>query len=178
MRAVLLSIRPEWVELIAKGKKTIEVRKTRPKLKTPFKCYIYCTKSGQKIYCRSSQRIGNGMVIGEFVCDRVFDIEYEEGEGYNEGYTPLGFSDCLSDDQFDGYLRGENGYGWHITNLVIYDQPKHLTDFKRPCKNAFYCESCAMYKERSAACGNAALEITHPPQSYMEVVMKRAREAV
>ena len=42
-KAVLISIRPKWVERIANGEKTIEVRKTRPKLETPFKCYIYCT---------------------------------------------------------------------------------------------------------------------------------------
>lgn len=42
--AVLLSVRPKWCELIASGKKTVEVRKTRPKIETPFKCYIYCTK--------------------------------------------------------------------------------------------------------------------------------------
>lgn len=46
-KAVMLSIRPKWVEKIANGEKTIEVRKTKPKLQTPFKCYIYCTKK----YC-------------------------------------------------------------------------------------------------------------------------------
>ena len=46
--AVMLSIQPKWCELIASGKKTIEVRKTKPKLKTPFKCYIYCTKGKQR----------------------------------------------------------------------------------------------------------------------------------
>ena len=45
-KAVMLSIRPKWVEKIANGEKTIEVRKTRPKLDTPFKCYIYCTLQG------------------------------------------------------------------------------------------------------------------------------------
>lgn len=43
MKAVLISIRPKWVEKIVSGEKTLEVRKTRPKLETPFKCYIYCT---------------------------------------------------------------------------------------------------------------------------------------
>ena len=47
-KAVLISIRPQWCEKIASGEKTIEVRKTRPKLKTPFKCYIYCTLQGLK----------------------------------------------------------------------------------------------------------------------------------
>ena len=42
-KAVMLSIRPKWCEKIASGEKTIEVRKTKPKLETPFKCYIYCT---------------------------------------------------------------------------------------------------------------------------------------
>ena len=36
-KAVLISIRPKWVEKIASGEKTIEVRKTRPTLATPFK---------------------------------------------------------------------------------------------------------------------------------------------
>ena len=45
MKAVLMSIRPKWCELIANGKKTIEVRKTRPKMETPFKCYIYEAKA-------------------------------------------------------------------------------------------------------------------------------------
>ena len=32
MKAVLISIRPEWCDLISRGKKTLEVRKTRPKI--------------------------------------------------------------------------------------------------------------------------------------------------
>lgn len=40
-KAVMLSIRPKWCEKIVNGDKTIEVRKTRPKMETPFKCYIY-----------------------------------------------------------------------------------------------------------------------------------------
>ena len=48
-KAVLISIRPEWCDLIMRGKKTIEVRKTRPKLETPFKVYIYCTKAPQQL---------------------------------------------------------------------------------------------------------------------------------
>lgn len=40
-KAILMSIRPEWCDLILQGKKTVEVRKTRPKMKTPFKVYIY-----------------------------------------------------------------------------------------------------------------------------------------
>ena len=45
MKAVLISINPLWCELIGNGEKTVEVRKNRPKLKTPFKVFIYCTKA-------------------------------------------------------------------------------------------------------------------------------------
>ena len=57
-KAVLISIRPEWCEKILNGEKTVEIRKNRPSLKMPFKCYIYCTKP-----------VGN--VIGEFTCDKI-----------------------------------------------------------------------------------------------------------
>lgn len=89
MKSVMLSIRPKWCEKIASGEKTIEVRKTKPKLETPFKCYIYCTSgrpdlnipisperlmqdyldtgSMQSLNCP----LGNGKVIGEFTCDRA-----------------------------------------------------------------------------------------------------------
>lgn len=48
MKSVMISIKPKYCELIASGKKTVEVRKTRPKIETPFKCYIYCTKEKQQ----------------------------------------------------------------------------------------------------------------------------------
>lgn len=85
-KAVLISIRPKWCEKIISGEKTIEVRKNRPKLETPFKAYIYCTKgrpdrnipiyqerlmqdylntgSMKSLNCPH----GNGKVIGEFTC--------------------------------------------------------------------------------------------------------------
>jgi hypothetical protein len=41
MKSVLISISPKWCKLIAQGKKTIEVRKTRPKIDAP-----YCPQCG------------------------------------------------------------------------------------------------------------------------------------
>ena len=76
-KAVMLSIRPKWVEKIANGEKTIEVRKTRPKLDTPFKCYIYCTlpKYPHEDFIATDyprpQFYGGGKVIGEFTCDAI-----------------------------------------------------------------------------------------------------------
>lgn len=84
-KAVMLSIRPKWVEKIANGKKTIEVRKTKPKLETPFKCYIYCTMDHSyiSVSCGELDKLNyrtntvgrcNGKIIGEFTCDRIFPI--------------------------------------------------------------------------------------------------------
>ena len=66
MKAVLISINPLWCELIGNGEKTIEVRKNRPKLKTPFKVFIYCTKAktdGEYLWTAKSTTIGK-MEIG------------------------------------------------------------------------------------------------------------------
>lgn len=73
MKSVLISIRPKWCEKIASGKKTIEVRKSRPKIETPFKCYIYMSQGDLKDLGSYSEWIyKNRMkVIGEFVCDRI-----------------------------------------------------------------------------------------------------------
>lgn len=135
MKAVMLSIQPKWTELIASGKKTVEVRKTKPKIDVPFKCYIYCTeKDYDKIFCvdKFMHKVfldGNGKqkVIGEFVCDRI--TEYEcSSDGFGELATTCGT--CLTYDEILNYCNGNDLYGWHITDLVIYDKPKELSEFR------------------------------------------------
>jgi predicted transcriptional regulator len=148
MKSVLISIQPKWVEKIASGEKTIEVRKTRPKLEVPFKCYIYCTKgkdllrevdccntrigihkTNYKIinldYC--TNKIANGKIIGEFVCDRIIDIPYTKPFLYygKKMYHSNKCSKeaCLSYLELENYLGDKDGYGWHISDLKIYDKP-------------------------------------------------------
>lgn len=123
--AVMLSIRPEWCELIASGEKTVEVRKTRPKIPTPFKCYIYCTqfKYGE-ILCFPQYKTGK--VIGEFVCDDI--------HAYPQGTIPTDFA--LSDmrmkgSQFHKYRGDGTAYGWLISELDIYEKPMELSEFVR-----------------------------------------------
>lgn len=133
-KAVLLSTQPKWCELIASGKKTVEVRKTKPKLETPFKVYIYCTKdeplyrSGVKFCCNNGE-LGNGKVIGEFVCDKIFDICIEMSKPDDLKGYPFPCTG-LTDKEILQYLgNGKNGYGWHISDLVMYDEPKELSEF-------------------------------------------------
>ena len=167
-KAVLISIRPKWCEKIINGDKTIEVRKTRPKLDTPFKCYIHCTIGGQDLNIPISQErlmrdyletgsmkslicpLGNGKVIGEFTCDRIYELETKaRGGSYyvkNEDQPTTNFiarQSCLDLKDMHDYLHAQTGYGWHITDLRIYDAPRELGEFWRDCPE---------YSELSANC--------------------------
>ena len=90
-KAVLISIRPKWCEKIINGDKTIEVRKTRPKMDTPFKCYIYCTlpKYPHEDFIATDyprpQFYGGGKVVGEFTCDRIYELETKARGGDFQG---------------------------------------------------------------------------------------------
>lgn len=155
MKSVLISIQPKWCELIASGNKTIEVRKTRPKIATPFKCYIYCTRNARdldKLWVLNEQRrqeyggltavcanlaerpdyhyCGNGKVIGEFVCDRIDEAHWEHITGYagwNIGWIG---NCCLSNEDLMTYAGNKDIiYGWHISDLKIYDEPKEVGEF-------------------------------------------------
>lgn len=165
-KAVLISIRPKWVEKIANGEKTIEVRKTRPNLPTPFKAYIYCSQGNDARRLRSSW----GKIIGEFTCDRIFLINvFDNGSIQNWLFEHMERS-CLTYEELADYIgNGKTGHGWHISDLEIYEQPRELTAFRRACKNSWYCESCAMYWENNGTCGNESLQIRRPPQSWCYV---------
>lgn len=178
-KAVMLSIRPKWCEKIASGEKTIEVRKTKPKLETPFKCYIYCTlpKYPHEDFIATDyprpQFYGGGKVIGEFTCDRIYKIDKDSTDflfkaGGLSVYKKAAEEKCalcvaMTDDELHGYLGHCQGYGWHISGLKIYDAPKDLNEFRRACPNSWYCESCAMYWENNGTCGNESLQIRRPP---------------
>ena len=189
MKSVLISIQPKWCELIANGQKTVEVRKTKPKLEPPFKVYIYCTGGppylnshngycyleerdvlgyrGTGLYCRLNNR-----VIGEFVCDDIAKILNfithfgVEGRPERELNT-IARASCLDYMDMLGYLGTEkDGYAWHISDLKIYDHPKKLSEFRRDCPDNV--RSCAMCKHGDYT-GMKCTPITRPPQSWCYV---------
>jgi predicted transcriptional regulator len=149
MKAVMLSIQPKWCELIASGKKTVEVRKTRPKLETPFKCYIYCTQGtfkdlgviGENMYRKRMK------VIGEFVCDKVtplFNVATTSWDllagNVHEYAKALVRMARLTEEEMHSYAGGKNCYAWHISDLVIYDKPLDINDFV--AEGDCTCEKC------------------------------------
>lgn len=209
-KAVMLSIRPKWCEKICNGEKSIEVRKTRPKMNTPFKCYIYCTKpsvrnqticgcyvlNSDELYRHPEQGIKhgdsielmlcenytkdnflNGKVIGEFICDRIYELETKapggrycvkgEGQPITNGVAR---QSCLTLRDMHEYLQAGKGYGWHISKFEIYDTPKKLIEFHTWKK----CKSCSKSGYESTACiydGNCMVpaSITKAPQSWCYV---------
>lgn len=172
--SILMSIKPKWCELIASGKKTIEVRKTRPMLYTPFKVYIYETRERYMPWIDGTMTQedarafgvclkGGGKVIGEFVCDKIIDIY--------PGYTGNCGDDCLSYNEQEKYLgtgedgKSNRGYGWHISDLKIYDTPKVLSEFMRPCATPYECEKCEKLVEYFGCAGT----IIRAPESWCYV---------
>ena len=173
-KAVMLSIRPKWVEKIASGKKTIEVRKTRPKLETPFKCYIYCTKPKyeHEDFIRTDypkpQFYGGGKVIGEFTCDRIFPINVFDNGGIQNWFFEHMERSCLTYEELADYIgNGRTGHGWHISNLKIYDTPKELSEFKTLCRVDADCCACPYYNYTKMECDGRV--IGRPPQSWCYV---------
>ena len=116
VNTVLISIRPEWCQKIISGEKTIEVRKTWPKIKTPFRCHIYCTK-GRPDMGR------NGKVIGEFTCDEMLCFPADSAIPWF-----LSRDACLTAKEIHDYLGEKAGFFWHISDLKIYDVPLELED--------------------------------------------------
>lgn len=188
MKSVLISIQPKWCELISKGKKTVEVRKTKPKLETPFKVYIYCTanKKGAndllEIHGTDGKiRKANCKVIGEFICDKIYPIKVHSNCAIqNWNWYELSKS-CLTFDDVAEYIGvNKTGYGWHVSNLVIYDTPKELSEFAAECRGyekPYGCDSCEYYYiecnesvgKYEECCCETLKPLTRPPQSWCYV---------
>lgn len=137
MKSVLISIQPKWCELIASGRKTIEVRKTRPKLDFPFKVYIYQSKKRDL----EGATYSDGKVIGEFVCNKITSTVYwrlngQTGRCAKRTEIEQKFPElsCLTLDEIREYAGSNQRivYGWHISDLLIYEKPKKLQEFHKP----------------------------------------------
>lgn len=156
-KAVLLSIRPEWCKKILDGEKTVEVRRTCPVHGTPFKAYIYCTLAGSDslfmdvlnrdvaAWNRGGWPEKRGRVIGEFTCKKITGLTHVGETGnwepaslyvmapgsYYKPADELLEAACMSEETAEKYLKGRDGYGWHISDLKIYDKPRDLDEFSR-----------------------------------------------
>ncbi len=192
MKSVLISTRPKWCEKICHvigkeeaGKpiyeKRIEVRKTAPK-EVPFKAYIYETKGSKRRYLNDrfnsfftgkSCYTDMGKVIGDFVCDKVYLIK-NQGNSFvvaneEQGVTnEIARQSCLDYDDMVSYLGNKDGYGWHISDLKIYDKPKELSEFwgRKNCLAADTVECWNCFATCLEINGKHCQPLTRPPQSW------------
>lgn len=174
-KAVLLSVQPVWCSKIVLKEKTVEVRKTKPDdVKPPFKCYIYCTKERSKmgwlriVPGKGWQRL-DGTVIGEFVCDKIWELA-----PICRAPDDVEEMACMDRDRIVHYLNKCHGWAWHISDLKIYDQPKDIMCFHRAVEeNELWCKKCAIGKKKDVHCafcyGLDGLRLRRPPQSWCYV---------
>ena len=163
--SIMISIRPVWCQWISTRHKSVEVRKTKPRIKPPFRCYIYCTANKNGVYdlleihaTDGKIRKANSMVIGEFICDKITNASVwkdDDGKCYVDNMHALDGS-LLDELDIIGYAGKEGGtvYGWHISNVFIYDHPLSLQEFS-------VLKSTPEYSVRES--------LKRPPQSWCYV---------
>lgn len=175
MKSVLISIRPKWTEKIANGEKTIEVRKTAPK-EVPFKAYIYETQ-GQYVKfthgAHTKYGYGRGKVIGEFICDKVYSIKnrgssFSVADEEQSVTNEIARQSCLYYDDMVSYFGNKDGFGWHISDLKIYDKPKELSEFYKPCSQSKNLD-CDWLRNHNVCSCSEKKSITRPPQSWQYI---------
>ena len=121
-----------------------------------------------------------GKVIGEFVCDQIEEFT-PTGKGIAFKRFRALYDSCLSVAEIRAYLGGKVGYGWHISDLVIYDEPKELSAFSGVCKFKNEDGTCR-YREVACSFHNADYNpdntinlvecmrrVERPPQSWCYV---------
>ena len=145
MKKIMLSVQPQWLAKILNGEKTVEIRKTAPKLQDVEKVevYCYCTKRKPFVYYMMRRMFSffkrvesdewipkNGKVACKFTLEKVEWVRPRfNGNEWVYWDDILGGA-CIDNDELTAYLGyQECGYAWHIDNLVIFDKPMELKQF-------------------------------------------------
>ena len=202
MRAIMKSVSSRICEKVANGDCTILVSKTVPKFDLPFKGYICCTNAKPYLYREANppfelfldsdlyegngydDRLFSGKVIGEFVCDKIIEWQYDKGHQYyvdypNDCTSYFPYLKCHSEatglkcSEIEKLGKGKPLYGLHISDLKIYDKPKVLAEFERPCTYKGICYSCERFRPNGiplpAPYGFCETKIIHVPSNWCYV---------
>ena len=202
MRAIMKSVSSRICEKVANGDCTILVSKTAPKFDLPFKGYICCTNAKPYLYREANSpfklfldsdlyegngyddRLFSGKVIGDFICDEIIEWQYDSGHQYYVEYPDdctsyFPYLKCHSEatglkcSEIEKLGKGKPLYGLHISDLKIYDKPKALAEFERPCTYKGICYSCERFRPNGiplpAPYGFCETKITHVPSNWCYV---------
>ena len=124
-----MSLHPKWCNLILDGKKTIEVRKRAPRLETPFKMYLYCTKPNTKdlfafllIRRNVNTYKATGTVCGEVTCVGIEEVAPPFRDKLD--------GTCLTAKEIYAYAGiDEKLYYMRLADPIVYNMPSSLDDF-------------------------------------------------
>ena len=200
MRAIMKSVSPRICEKVANGDCTILVSKTAPKCEVPFKGYICCTSAKPYLYREANppfelfldsdlykgegydDRLFSGKVIGEFICDEIIEWQHDRGHQYYVDYPDdctsyFPYLKCHSEatglkcSEIEEFGKGTTLYGWHISDLKIYDKPKTLAEFYKCGAKSFEelsdTEDLCSYCSRTACCEGRWCDEAY--QNYLDV---------
>ena len=127
VKTIMLTIRKRHLNHMRQGVKGWELRKTRPRIKPPFR--VLCCVSGTA-----------GSVEAAWICDSVVSLN---GADVNH----VARIACVTPEEVRAYRREGDLYGWHIQDGTFRDWkaegiPKHITDFsiRRPPQSWCYAE--------------------------------------
>lgn len=200
MKSILISIKPKWCAKIMNGEKNIVIRKNIPKCDLPIDVYIYCTKDTQNTLHKNcaniywvadtnfkakNKQLGlqtqpflNGKVVAKFTLNKVEHFEYDTcsrdicGYWLDNGKVFKNQETCLSDEELWNYIKGEDGYAWHISDLEIFDKPKELSEFnalqRAKATDCGYLKQCKNCGKRFNRC-HLLKPLTKAPQNYCYV---------
>lgn len=171
MRSILISIKPQWVAKILNGEKTIEVRVTAPKCDLPIDVYIYCTKTIKPVsrYDWGEFTFNDlpklGKIVAKFTLKAVHKFDWRLVA--NPFFKVRG--SCLDYDQLRKYATDKKGivhdlYGWCISDLEIFDEPKELSEFYSLRLDKDVTELFDNSIQLSN--GKWVKRLSNPPQSY------------
>ena len=162
--AIAITIKPQHLFNILKGKKIGEVRKNKAlinaikkEIAEKGKATIYAICSKSKPYIKecgnfkvlSNTEIANtgyylnGKVACKFECKKVEEL-YTDEDAWSY-YTDTIVEDyevsklaCVDDVDIEEYLNGNIGYFIHISNLTIFDKEKEIWQLRKKGYNGCY----------------------------------------
>ncbi len=112
MRAVLMSIKPEWWEKILSGEKDLEIRKTAPHGGAgepepwPLTVLVYVS--------------GTGCVLGQFLCP---------GWVKTNLWEYLASRSCVTVVDLKKYAAGKQLVAWKVDEPEAFEEPHPLAEF-------------------------------------------------
>lgn len=110
---ILLSIHKKYADLILNGQKTLEIRKTFPKMWMP----------GPRVILYETKSSGNGEIVGEATL-----AGFEFAGNPEEMTKEQTKNACLTQEQLTTYAAGGKIWAWKLTNPTRYAEARALSE--------------------------------------------------